>query len=335
MRPEIIFDSFVSDFLFPFSVIYGAFMKIRNKLYGRILKKRSLPGFVISVGNITVGGTGKTPLVIEIAKWAKEKGYNPAVISIGYKGRFRGIRNVCDGKRILSNVEECGDEAFLIARKLNIPVVVSKNRFLAGIYLKKKGLNFFILDDAFQYVKLERDLDIVLINGKKPFGNKRLLPSGPLREPISHIKRADIILITEGLFRIPFNKDVFFAKYIPESLVIKGKRKDISAITGKKIIAFSGISNPERFEDMLRRLGAELIYFKKFPDHYWYKEKDISQLMRLKKDTGADYVVTTEKDWVKIMKSEIAFIEVRLEIREKEKFFQIIDEKYRSKKYTD
>jgi len=343
MLKENIFCAPWSHLLFPFSLIYKVSIDMWLLAYKKgILKPKSLPAFVVSVGNITVGGTGKTPTVIEIAKWAKKKGYNVAVLSRGYGGRYKGWLLVSDGKKINACSKEAGDEPYLMARNLEgVPIAVAKNRYKIGIYLiKNYTIDFFILDDGFQYLKLKRDINILLLNGEKPFGNMRLLPAGPLREPINQISRADIYLITESdeisdkLSRMINSKNIFFAKHIPDKIIFPNSIQSINILKDKKVIGFAGISSPERFKNMLYKLGAKVVFFKEFPDHYWFKKKEIEEIIKIKEKEKADYILTTEKDWVRIMdkKWDIGYIKTKLEIRNREIFFRLIDEAYKRKR---
>jgi len=174
-----------------FSVLYGAGVKLRLRAYsGGLFKRKSLPGVVVSIGNLTVGGTGKTPAVIMLAKWALNEGFRVALLSRGYGGRYRKkVLEVSDGNSIKADPRDAGDEPYLLAKKLSgIPVVVSGKRYAAGIFAHEKfGCNFFILDDGFQHMELRRDLDLALIDAEKPFGNGHLLPRGPLREPVDQL----------------------------------------------------------------------------------------------------------------------------------------------------
>ncbi len=348
MLREDIFDSKLSYLLYPLSLLYKIAVKMRLFVYKKgIIKKVKLPGFVVSVGNITVGGTGKTPMVIEIAQWAKEQGYKVAVLSRGYKGDYKGWLLVSDGVDLITSPKQSGDEPYLIANRLKgVIVAVSKNRYALGFYIwKYYGVNFFILDDGFQYFYLNRDVDIVLVNADKPFGNKRLLPSGPLREPINHISRADICVITDGdhvpqelsAYNLSNLNAVYIAHYMAESLIFYHDSKmPIHILQNKRVVGFAGISRPIRFKNLLYRLGAKVVFFKGFPDHYWFKEEDINELIYQKNIRNADFILTTEKDWVRIMKKDlnIGYIKVKLLIKDKDRFFDFIDkayEKYKKK----
>ena len=344
MLKEDFFDSRLSYLLYPLSFSYELLVRARLLAYEReIFKKNRLPGFVISVGNITLGGTGKTPAVIEIARWARDKGYKVGILSRGYKGVYKGWSLVSDGREIKVSPEQAGDEPYLMARRLRgVVIAVSKNRYDAGLRIAKRyGINFFVLDDGFQHIGLKRDMDILLLDGKRPFGNKRLFPSGPLREPLDHIKRADIFLITreKGIPKEILcmdKRDLFFANHFPELFISPSLNIEMAAegLKDKKIGAFAGIAAPERFKKTLEQLGAKLVFFEAFPDHHWYKEQEIERLLRLKEEKKADYLVTTEKDWIRIMdkKWNIGYIRIRLEIDNKDRFFSLINERYQRHK---
>jgi tetraacyldisaccharide 4'-kinase len=298
------------------AVLYGLGVRLRLIAYGR-KKKKSLPGFVVSIGNITVGGTGKTPATCMLAEWALGEGYRVAVLSRGYGGQYKSkVLEVSDGNDVKSKADEGGDEPYLMARKLQrIPVIVSKERYLAGIFAHKKfGSNFFVLDDGFQHIALKRDLDLVLIDVSNPFGNGHLLPWGPLREPLEQLKRADAFIITRsghdgtsdrlmGDLEKEFpGKPAFRSDHIPEKVVFPSKRQihNCEIIAGKRIMAFAGIARPDVFMETLAELGAELVLFRTFRDHHPFQHREIRDLMNEKRRLDVDYLLTTEKDWVRM-----------------------------------
>ena len=332
------------------SLPYGMGLRLWAWAYKhRLLKGKRLPGIVISIGNLTTGGTGKTPAVMMLAKWAQGIGYKVAVLSRGYKGAYKqDILEVSDGKQILADSKEAGEEPFLLAASLKgIPVIVSKKRYNAGLHANRKfGSDFFILDDGFQHLQLERDLDIVLINTSSPFGNRHLLPWGPLREPIEQLERADICVFTRlpdvqtgqraqaeiqrhcphGLF--------FFAKHIPDELVFPAEEKvhPVDFLKEKRVVAFAGIADPETFRQTLVDLGIKPVYFKSFQDHHTFNTNDLETLVRMKKKVTAEYIVTTEKDWVKLIASslnrpDIACLRIQFRIQpdQEETFFRALE----------
>ncbi len=325
------------------SLFYGIGVKARNaSLYGR---GKQLPGFVLSVGNMTTGGTGKTPAVIMLARWAESQGYNIAVLSRGYGGKNnKEAAVVSDRNNILLPPEISGDEPWLIANSLkNIPVIISRKRYLAGLMaLDNFGSNFFILDDGFQHIHLKRDIDIVLADAKKPFGNGHLLPWGPLREPISGLKRADVILLTRSQNMFPeynmislFKKPVITGEHVSEKIYFPFSNKyvDLSFLKGKRVVAFSGIARPESFKESLLNLGAEIISFKRFADHYPYNRKNIESLRRELHTLNGEFLVTTEKDWARIHGitvdiKNLALLSINLVITTgKDQFFKMIKQR--------
>lgn len=311
------------------SFLYGAGVRARN--YAIKNKGKRLPGFVLSIGNITAGGTGKTPAAIMFAGWAKSQGYNVAILSRGYGGKYqKDAAVVTDGKNIFLPPEMSGDEPWLMASELKgIPVVVSRTRYLAGLKAKNDfNSSFFILDDGFQHIRLRRDVDIVLADAKKPFGNGHLLPWGPLREPLSGLKRADAILYTrtgglhpEKIKKSFFNKPLFTGDHAPDKIIIPavGKEFNLSHLNRKRVIAFSGIAKPDSFKKSLLNLGADVVSFKAFGDHYPFSKKDIEKLVDELKFINGELLITTEKDWVRIREMAIdieslAFLKIKFVI---------------------
>lgn len=301
------------------SMPYRAVVGLRNELYDhgvRRIEKLDCP--VISVGNITVGGTGKTPMVIAIARLLLEKGHHPAVISRGYGGKAgNGVRIVSDGHEIKAGYREAGEEAVLIANSVaDVPVLTNPDRTLAGrVALKRFGIDMLILDDAFQHRRLHRDLDIVMVDALRPFANGLMLPAGPLRESSASLHRAHILIRTgpdrssheqpddAALFRkAGFHGIILRGVHKPQAL-IHPTGKDIlplDTLRGKKIVAFSGIGRPEHFRKTLLDLGAELAAFHTFPDHHAYRTADLEQIQDTFRQSGASWIITTQKDQVKL-----------------------------------
>ncbi len=337
-----------------FSWLYGFVQRLRYAAYGLgILKKKSLPGFVVSVGNLTVGGTGKTPAVAALAKWALSEKIQACIISRGYGGQYKSrVLAVSDGERILADSRLAGDEPLLLARNVpGCPVVLSKERYLAGMYAHEKfGSDFFIIDDGFQHMQLERDLNLVLMDATHPFGNGHLLPWGPLREPPDQLARADAFILTrvkndsdgrslaflkENHPRIP----VFCADHVPDKVVFPCLDQVFSPqmLNEKRVVAFAGIGNPGVFRETLMEMGAEVVDFCGFKDHYSYKKEDLVRLVRLKSQTDAQYILTTEKDWMRIASiwpecSEIAYLSIQFSfLPGQEGIFRIIDNAFRKK----
>jgi tetraacyldisaccharide 4'-kinase len=298
------------------SLFYGLGVRLRLLAYRR-MSRRSLPGFVVSVGNLTAGGTGKTPAACTLAEWAVSEGYSAAILSRGYGGRYMDkVLEVSDGKVITATAVEAGDEPYLMAKKLHgVPVIISKKRYLAGLHAHEKfGTNFFILDDGFQHLALKRDLDLVLLDSSSPFGNGHLLPWGPLREPATELKRADALILTRSgqnatgndlskdLQRRSPGKPLFRSEHAPEKVLFPNKEEvfDPEFLKGKRVLAFAGIARPEAFKETLIRLGAEVVSFKGYADHHAYKTNDMQELSSEKARLKAAYLLTTEKDWVRM-----------------------------------
>ncbi len=301
-----------------FSLLYGTGVRLRLWSYDqRLFRRRSLPGFVVSVGNITTGGTGKTPAVAMLANWARAEGHRVAVLSRGYGGRYRGqVMAVSDGHHIKANPKVAGDEAYLLAKRLlGIPVVVSKRRYLAALFAHEEfGANFFVLDDGFQHLEIRPDVNLALIDATNPFGNGRLLPWGPLREPVHQLARADAFILTRvsghgaGEKALRLLQDafplvpVFFADHEPDKIVLPHSKETHmpGSLRGKRVSAFAGIARPEVFKLALLRLGAEVVYFKGFRDHHQFESDEIMSIIQSGEDLKSDYILTTEKDWVRL-----------------------------------
>ena len=337
-----------------FSWLYGFAQRLRYAAYGLgILKKKSLPGFVVSVGNLTAGGTGKTPAVVALAQWALSERIQICIVSRGYGGQYKSrVLEVSDGERVLADSRLAGDEPVLLARKVpGSPVVLSKKRYLAGMYAHKRfGSEFYIIDDGFQHMQLMRDLNLVLMDATHPFGNGHLLPRGPLREPLDQLARADAFILTrtkndnDGL-SLAFLKEnypripVFCADHVPDKVVFPGLDQVFSPqmLNGKRVVAFAGIGNPGMFRETLMKLGVDLVDFCSFKDHYPYKKEDIARIVRMKSQTDAKYILTTEKDWMRIVSispecSEIAYLSIQFSfLPGQEGIFRIIDNAFKQK----
>lgn len=322
--------SILRPLLWILSFPYGGAVFLRNAAYNRRLitqKKLSCPA--ISIGNLTVGGTGKTPTVILIAALMKRHGYNPAVLSRGYGGNAKSpVTVVSDGRNILMNWKDAGDEPVLLAKSLpGIPVLTGTDRFLTGTAaVERFGANILILDDAFQHRRLFRDTDIVLLDAGRPFGNGFLLPRGALREKPSALGRADMLLRTGVAEKTePLPGDIplpsFRGVHKPTGIV-SGKTGQIEppeALRGQKVIAFSGIGSPEAFRRGLAALGADVVSFRDFPDHHPYSDSDIDEIQRLAAKSGASRLITTEKDGVRLADfpdflAEVSLLRISMEI---------------------
>ena len=340
----------ISPFLAPFSFasfLYGKAVLARIFLYEKgILKRRKVPGAVISVGNITTGGTGKTPAVIMLARWAADNGFSVAVLSRGYGGkRKENLLLVSDTKNILSCAEEAGDEAFLLARRLpGVPVLVSKQRYLAAMAaIARWKADLFILDDGFQHVRLDRQADLVLLDAAMPYGNGWLLPLGPLREPIAQLRRADALILTRSendsspdpmpLIKFDFpGLSVFRATHLPEKVVFpkSGEDRPIDFLSGKRVMGFAGIGRPGAFLKTLKSLGADVVDFLAFGDHHNYGPADIARISDIARSRSGALLVTTEKDWVRIANlagglEKVCYVSIQFKILgDEEAFFSLI-----------
>jgi tetraacyldisaccharide 4'-kinase len=307
----------VPKVLWPLSLPYGLAASIRLLLYRHgWLKQEKLTARVISVGNITAGGTGKTPLVIYLAGKLKERNRKTAILTRGYKRESRQMVELTWESRTGIRWQDVGDEPYLLAKRLpDVPVMVGKNRFLCGKHaVEKFGSEILLLDDGFQHLKLFRDLDVVVIDSTNPFGNGRLLPAGILREPVSSLKRADLFVLTKtdqtsdkdelihmlesANPRAPVVQSVYQPVGMTE--LFDGSLTDTEDLRSGKAFLFSGIGNPLSFEKTVKQLNVKILTHRIFPDHFRYKEKDSEELMVQAEASGADFIITTEKDSVRI-----------------------------------
>ena len=302
-------------FLFPLALFYWGVVYWRNFFYnfGFFVSKR-LPCIVISVGNITVGGTGKTPMVIFIAQLLKRHGKKVAILSRGYGRKSKGTVLVTDGlSGPISDFEECGDEPYLLANILDgIPLVVDDDRFRGGMFLTQKFQpQIIILDDGFQHRALERDFDLVLVNARDRMIDHKLIPYGILREPWGNITRADAIIVTKTNLQKP---KPFLSRKLKEidlrifnsqmestvSPIHCHSNSESVTLKNKKVFIFSAIGDPASFRASINNLGAIICGMKEFEDHYSYSQQDLETIDIQAKKTNAEYLVTTEKDWVKV-----------------------------------
>jgi tetraacyldisaccharide 4'-kinase len=286
--------------LWPLSVVYEAGARLRAGLYRiGILPQRRLDGTVISVGNLTMGGTGKTPMVIWLAERLIAAGRRPAILTRGY----RGERPRNDGGLPGS------DEVALLRTRLGAraQLGVGKDRYASGRVLERHGAEWFILDDGFQHLALHRDADIVLLDASDPFGGGRLLPCGRLREPLAALRRASVVVITrsehapavETLVRRNTQAPIFYAQVALQAvlrapaLAVEWPLADRSAA---RVFAFCGIGNPRAFFDDLRRWGFSVAGERRFRDHHRYSPADLAALERAAGAVQADALICTEKD---------------------------------------
>ncbi len=296
--------------------LYGLVVRIRVFLYEKgILAQREVDAFVISIGNLTVGGTGKTPLTIYLAKEWKKKGYSVGIVSRGYRREDkRSVVLVSDGSKICETVSAVGDEPALMAERLKgVPIVVSVDRFEGCQWLIKNfKVDVILLDDAFQHLRLQRDMNILVVDASNPYGNCRLLPRGPLREPLSAIRRADLVIFTRADMGLDFEESrrdmarsgcrVLQSTFQATGFIHlnTGSRYAVSDVKDYPILCVCGIGNPGAFVRSLSGLGAQVRGEMFFGDHHPYVESDFLKIERQIALSGAERVVTTEKDAAKI-----------------------------------
>ena len=297
--------------------IYYIITSFRNKLYDLgILKARSIEGVKITcIGNITVGGTGKTPAVQYFTKKYSNAGKNVAIVSRGYRGKRKNDPLVVsDGEKIFTTAKESGDEPFLHALNCKVPIIVGKNRYKAcKLAVEEFGVDTIILDDGFQHRKLNRNRDIVLIDATNPFGGGALLPKGTLREDIKGLNRAKEFIITKSDLvssselknikkqLMAYDKNISIAKHSVVSLSdINGNLKPLFWVKGQRVLLFSGLANPLNFEKTVISLDPKATERVDFMDHYSFKKEDLIKIKRRAEDMKADLIITTEKDLVKL-----------------------------------
>lgn len=300
--------------LTPFSAIYGGFIRAGNALYRRgSFKTHSVGAPVISVGNLTTGGTGKTPLVEYIAGELAKSGRRVCVLTRGYRRESSGRIVVSDGEKILADVNQAGDEPFLLAEKLQgqAAVVCDADRVAAARWaIENLQSDTFVLDDGFQHQRIQRDLNILTIDATNPWGNGRLLPAGILREPRNALSRADCVVITRAddpnqVEKLRDEIDVLRpgAPIFISRMQLRGLRRlddSAAAEETRSTAAFCAVGNPNSFFDLLRRNGYELTYTRSFRDHHKYTQSDIDDITRHAQASGAQMLITTAKDAVKL-----------------------------------
>jgi tetraacyldisaccharide 4'-kinase len=298
--------------LWPASQVYRAIVLGRAKFAA---PGRRLPAPVVSVGNLVVGGTGKTPAALWIAEYLVSQGRRPAILSRGYGGRAgRGPLVVSDGSSLLADSSLAGDEpAMLGTRARGAVVVAGSDRHLCGLHAAQElGADCFILDDGFQHCRLHRDLDLLLLDSSRPFGNGRLLPAGTMREPREAVERADMVMLTrwdqrnggetdrEEVARAVGGRNIVFASHGYVGLVAPGGGPgDCDASAGVGALLVSGIAAPRYFEETARRAGHEVLGHLTFVDHHRYSQADVDMVTRRARELGAGVILTTEKDAVR------------------------------------
>jgi len=320
--------------LYLLSLVYGAVVRLRGFAYSRgIFRVKRLPCAVVSIGNLAVGGTGKTPMAVYAAQRIRDLGYTVVVLSRGYRGKAEAAGGVVsDGESVFMTPDDAGDEPCMMAGRLKaIPVLVGKDRFAQGTEaIRRFHPQVIVLDDGFQHLALDRDLDLVLLDSRHPAGNGYLLPRGSLREPLAALGRSDGIILTRrgdapasretaspssgcawGVFTA--GKPMFRSYHVPcirrtvAAASAKGRGDqtsclgaDVRGLDQRAAFAFSGVADNAGFRETLSDMGCRLKGFLDFPDHHTYMPEDLSEVHGLAMASGADLITTTEKDFVRI-----------------------------------
>ena len=340
------------------SLVFAAVVGVRYFLYRvGVLRRFPLGVQVISIGNVTAGGTGKTPVTEIFARTLAAEGRKVAILSRGYRRKeapwwvrmFTQVVTpplvVSDGRRVLRDSAEGGDEPYMLASNLpGVAVVVDRDRVKAGRYaVKRLGCDTIILDDGFQYQRLKHSIEVVLVDATNPFGNGNMLPRGILREPARNLRRADIVFLTkcsgdvsavrDEIRRYNQTAEIVECTHAPKSLRDVWSREEfpLSWLQGKTACTLSGIASPKGFENSLRRLGARVVWCERYADHHRYDSSEILYALNRSADMGADALVTTEKDAVRFPRFETApvkclYLRIAIEILSgAESFDQIIN----------
>ena len=346
------FDRITYGFLFLASRFYRRAVQFRLWLYeNRVIRNHSIGCLVVSIGNLTCGGTGKTPVVEIFAKTLSRKGRRVAVLSRGYRSRDRSFidklrrkfssrhrivppRVVSDGKNLLLNSLSAGDEPYMLATNLkDVVVLVDKDRVKSGLYaIEEFHTDTLILDDGFQYLGLRPHLNILLVDSTSPFGNHHVLPRGLLREPVKNIRRADYIFLTKSdasprlrhlkgfLRRHNRRAEIIECCHRPkylEDVFDRGVRFPLTMLNGLKIASLSAIANPASFNAFLTQHGGVIVLERHFADHHRYSQQEMIDFVNSAKAAGAEYILTTEKDAVRMPRldrRDLPFLFLRIEI---------------------
>ena len=346
--------TFLKAVLFTASRFYRRAVMFRLWMYdNRVIRNRAIGCLVVSIGNVTCGGTGKTPVVEVFARTLSQKGRRVAILSRGYRSRDRSIltklrkkfsskkmevppRVVSDGKNLLLDSVRAGDEPFMLASNLkNVVVLVDKDRVKSGLYaIEEFGTDTLILDDGFQYLNLKAHINILLVDSTAPFDNHHVLPRGLLREPIKNIRRADYIFLTksDGSARLRHLKaflrrqnhlaEIIECCHKPqylEDVFQRGNRLPLEYLKGRKVASISAIANPASFNAFLSELGGNIVEEVHFADHHRYRQQEMIDFINQAKASGAEMIVTTEKDAVRIPRLDrrdipILFLRVQIDI---------------------
>ena len=346
--------TFLKAILFLASRIYLRAVLFRLWMYeNRVIRNRAIGCLVVSIGNVTCGGTGKTPVVEVFARSLSQKGRRVAVLSRGYRSRDRSLfsklqkkfsskkmevppRVVSDGKNLLLDSVRAGDEPFMLASNLkNVAVLVDKDRVKSGLYaIEEFGTDTLILDDGFQYLNLKAHINVLLVDSTAPFDNHHVLPRGLLREPIRNIRRADYIFLTKSdgseklrhlkafLRRQNHHAEIIECCHKPqylEDVFQRGSRLPLEYLKGKKVASISAIANPASFNAFLSELGSDIVAETHFADHHRYRQQEMIDFINAAKAAGAELIMTTEKDAVRMPRLDrrdipILFLRVQIDI---------------------
>ncbi len=345
-------DRVLLSAMFIASRFYRMAVQFRIWLYDkRVIRSHAIGCLVVSIGNLSCGGTGKTPVVEIFAKTLNAKGRKVAILSRGYRSKQRSFlekmlqrfraqqievppKVVSDGNDLLLDSAYAGDEPYMLASNLaQVAVLVDKDRVKSGLYaINKFETDVLILDDGFQYLMLKPHINIVLVDSTSPFGNGHVLPRGILREPIKNIRRADYIFLTksDGSHRLTHLKhfirrhnrraEIIECCHRPQYLEMvysRGERLPLSALQGRRVASLSAIACPESFEAFLESLGATLVLRQHYADHHRYSQQEIIDFINAAKAAGAEYILTTEKDAVRIPRldrRDVPMLFLRIEI---------------------
>jgi len=328
--------------LIPLSLGFSALVRGRNLLYDRRWLPIKHPALkVISVGNLTVGGTGKTPMVLWLAQALQHRGRQVGILTRGYGGKNSGVTVVGTTGQALATPAAVGDEPVMLARSFAGVVICGRDRAAAAELARERfGLDVVILDDGFQHRRLARDVDLLLVNGRKGTDNGWLLPAGPLREPLAAVRRADVVIITKGGAQehdewpaLQALRPVFYGDLIPTALVesTQGRWHELPVefLCGKRVVALTGIADPVPFYRSLREWEAEVAEVLEFPDHHAYTQANWQAISLASQKF--DLIVTTEKDLVKLERfpfvtGKLVALRVRMEIEQGERLLELVED---------
>ncbi len=331
--------------LTPLSLGFSALVRGRNLLYDRQLLPIERPALrVISIGNLTVGGTGKTPTVLWLAQTLQRRGHRVGILARGYKGKNDGITVVGTKGQARSTPAEAGDEAVMLARLFAGVVIAGRDRAAAARFARKYfALDVVIVDDGFQHRRLDRDIDLLLMSGTKGTGNGWLLPAGPLREPPTAVQRADVVIITKSgeqkksqWSAMSNGAPIFYGELKITGLVTAAQRHTpelpLARLIGKRVLALSGIADPAPFYRALREWDATVAEVMEFPDHHMYSQTDWQAISLASQKF--DLIVTTEKDLVKLERfpfatGKLLALRARMEIEQADELLAVVEQHLR------